>query len=67
MRFIVTAVTLVIGGSAAVSFVGHAAGLADKFNALAVALPDPPGLGLLACGFGLIAGARCARSFEVAD
>ncbi len=67
MRFIVIAASLVFGGPAATSLVAHVPGLTARLSELAMALPDTSTTLILFGGLGLVAGARRARSNEVAD
>jgi hypothetical protein len=67
MRFITIALGLVFGGAAATSLAAHVPGLTLRLSELAAALPDAATTLVLFGGLGLVAGARRARSNEVAD
>ena len=68
MRFIISALTLAVGGPAGASLLGHgAAGIAHAFARLTTALPDPATAAVMFAGLGLVAGARRVRSVAVTD
>lgn len=68
MRFILSALALIVAGPAGASLVAQVSGgVAHAVAGVSAALPDPATAAVIFAGLGLVAGARRARTPVVTD